>query len=98
MVSLPATTRAVIAPKAGGLEALTIVERDVPLPAADEILIAVRGAGLNRADILQRLGKYPSPAGASDILGMEVAGEVAAVGEAVTAFRPGDRVMALVAS
>jgi NADPH2:quinone reductase len=52
---------------------------------------------LNRADILQRLGKYPQPPGASDILGMEVAGEVAAVGEAVTAFRPGERVMALVA-
>lgn len=89
---------AVTAPRAGGLEALTLVERPVPAPAPDEILIAVRAAGLNRADILQRLGKYPPPAGASDVLGMEVAGEVAALGEGVTGFREGDRVMALVAS
>jgi len=89
--------RAVIAPRAGGLEALTVVERPLANPAADEILIAVRAAGLNRADILQRLGKYPPPPGASDILGMEVAGEVAAVGDTVTAFRIGDRVMTLVA-
>jgi putative PIG3 family NAD(P)H quinone oxidoreductase len=97
MITVPASMRAVIAPRAGGLEALTVVERPLANPAADEILIAVRAAGLNRADILQRLGKYPPPPGASDILGMEVAGEVAAVGDTVTAFRIGDRVMTLVA-
>jgi NADPH2:quinone reductase len=90
--------RAVIAPTPGGPDALTIVERPVPTPAADEILVAVRAAGLNRADALQRQGKYPVPPGASDILGMEVAGEVAAAGRAVTRFKPGDRVMALVSA
>src|SRR5215813_4568366 len=89
--------RAVIVPRAGGLEALTLVERQVPMPADGEILVAVRAAGLNRADILQRLGRYPPPPGASDVLGMEVSGEVAALGEGVTGFRVGGRVMALVA-
>ena len=74
------------------------MERPVPILADDEILIAVAAAGLNRADILQRMGKYPPPPGASDILGMECAGEVAAVGRLVTRFKVGDRAMALVAA
>jgi putative PIG3 family NAD(P)H quinone oxidoreductase len=91
------TMSAVAAPVAGGPDALVLVERPVPVPAADEVLIAVRAAGLNRADILQRMGKYPPPAGVTDILGMELAGTVAAVGPAVTRFKVGDRVIALVA-
>jgi NADPH:quinone reductase len=72
-------------------------ERDDPVPGDTELLIAVRGAGLNGADMMQRAGLYPAPPGApADIPGMEVAGEVVAVGSQVTRFTPGDRVMALV--
>jgi NADPH2:quinone reductase len=88
--------RAVIAPRPGGPEALAVVERPVPAPRAGEILLAVHAAGLNRADVLQRLGKYPPPPGASDILGMEAAGEVVAVGPDVRRWKPGDRAMVLV--
>jgi NADPH2:quinone reductase len=96
-VTLPTTMHAVIAAGAGGPEVLTLVERPVPRPGDGEILLAVRAAGLNRADVLQRLGKYPPPPGASDVLGMEAAGEVTAIGAGVARFRPGDRAMVLVA-
>src|SRR5262245_50347140 len=96
MRSVGKTMRAVIAPAPGGPEALAIVERPVPVPSTGEILVAVHAAGLNRADLLQRMGKYPPPPGASDVLGMEVAGEVAAVGPGVSRWQAGDRVMALV--
>lgn len=66
-------------------------------PAPDEVLIAVRATALNRADLLQIRGLYPPPAGASDILGLELAGDVIGIGERVTRWRIGDRVMALVA-
>ncbi|GGY54560.1 NAD(P)H-quinone oxidoreductase [Parvularcula lutaonensis] len=65
-------------------------------PAACEVLIAVEAAGVNRPDLLQRAGLYPPPEGASQALGLEVAGIVEAIGEQVTRFAPGDRVMALV--
>ncbi len=70
---------------------------DVPEPAIklDEILIRVRAAGVNRADLLQRQGFYPPPPGASEIIGMECAGEVVAVGASVTGWKIGDRAMAL---
>jgi NADPH2:quinone reductase len=72
-------------------------ERDDPVAGDTELLIAVRAAGLNGADIMQRAGFYPAPPGApADIPGMEVAGEVVAVGSQVTRFAAGDRVMALV--
>ena len=79
----------------GGADALQVQE--VPLPGlrAGHVLVRVRAAGVNRPDILQRSGMYPPPPGASDILGLEVAGEVAAVGEGVTRWREGDRVVAL---
>ncbi len=80
--------------KAGFLRA---TERPIPQPAADEILIQVAAAGINRPDILQRRGLYPPPVGVSDLPGLEVAGIVAATGEAVTRFRPGDAVCALLA-
>jgi putative PIG3 family NAD(P)H quinone oxidoreductase len=81
----------------GGPEVLRPVERDTPVPSAGEVLIRVAAAGVNRPDILQRLGKYPPPPGASDIPGLEVAGEVAALGSDVTRWKIGDAVCALVA-
>jgi NADPH:quinone reductase-like Zn-dependent oxidoreductase len=72
-------------------------ERNDPAPGDTELLVAVRAAGLNGADMMQRQGRYPAPPGApADIPGMEVAGEVVAVGSQVTRFSPGSRVMALV--
>jgi putative PIG3 family NAD(P)H quinone oxidoreductase len=67
----------------------------VPAPHRGQILIRVRAAGVNRPDLLQRDGRYPPPPGASPILGLEVAGEVAALGEDVTRWQVGDRVTAL---
>lgn len=66
-------------------------------PGPGEVLLGVRATAVNRADLLQRRGLYPPPPGASPILGLEAAGEVLEAGEGVTAFRPGDRVMALLA-
>jgi NADPH:quinone reductase len=80
----------------GGPEVLEASTRPVPQPAADEVLIRVLAAGVNGPDVLQRKGGYAPPPGASDIPGLEVAGEVAAVGRAVTRFRVGDRVCALI--
>ena len=79
----------------GPAEALRLAERPQPTPAPGEIRIRVRAAGVNRPDIVQREGRYPPPLGASDILGLEVAGEVDAVGEGVTRWALGDRVCAL---
>ena len=79
----------------GPAEALRVVQRPDLTPGAGEILIRVRAAGINRPDLLQRRGAYPPPPGASDILGLEVAGEVEAVGDRVDRWRIGDRVCAL---
>jgi len=88
--------KAVVVEKPGDEDALKL--GDVPEPAIkpDEILIRVRAAGVNRADLLQRQGFYPPPPGASEIIGMECAGEVAAIGASVTDWKIGDRVMALI--
>jgi putative PIG3 family NAD(P)H quinone oxidoreductase len=85
---------AVIARQPGGTEVLTRVEREVPKPAAGEVLIRVASAGVNRPDIMQRNG-MPVPPGTTDVLGLEAAGVVVAVGEGVTNLTPGDAVMAL---
>jgi NADPH2:quinone reductase len=78
-------------------DVIEIAERPDPVPGDRQILIAVRAAGLNRADLLQRAGKYPAPPGwPADIPGLEYAGEVCAVGSGVTQWRAGDRVMGLV--
>ena len=74
---------------------ISIAQGPVPTAAADELLIKVSAAGLNRADLLQRKGLYPPPEDASPIMGLEVAGEVLAVGSAVSGWQPGDRVCAL---
>jgi NADPH2:quinone reductase len=80
----------------GGPEVLRVVRRPVPALRGGEVLIRVAGAGVNRPDVMQRMGKYPPPPGASDIPGLEVAGEVHdTAGD--TRFRTGDRVCALVA-
>jgi len=66
-----------------------------PKPGPEDVLIKTAAAGVNRADLLQAKGKYPPPPGASDILGMEIAGEIVAIGHAVTRWRAGDKVCAL---
>jgi len=79
----------------GGPMVLKPEERPVPRPRAGEILIKVKAAGVNRPDVSQRRGHYPPPPGASDLPGLEVAGEVVAVGADVTRWQPGDSVTAL---
>jgi putative PIG3 family NAD(P)H quinone oxidoreductase len=88
--------KAVVFKGKGGPEVVALEERPEPVPARGEVLVRVRAAALNRADLLQRRGLYPPPPGTrEDIPGMELAGEVAAVGDGVTAWKPGDRVMAI---
>jgi putative PIG3 family NAD(P)H quinone oxidoreductase len=79
----------------GGPEVLRPATRRVPEPSAGEILIRVRAAGVNRPDVQQRAGNYAPPPGASDLPGLEVAGEVAVVGAGVTEWQVGDEVCAL---
>ena len=96
MTSLPNTMTVIAATKPGGPEVLVPETRPLPTFGADEILIRVRAAGVNRPDVMQRKGLYPPPPGAPDIIGLEIAGEVAAIGTGVTRFKVGDEVTALV--
>jgi putative PIG3 family NAD(P)H quinone oxidoreductase len=89
--------RAVVANGAGGPEVLSVGELPDPEPAPGELVLAVAAAGLNRADLLQRQGFYPPPPGASDVIGMECSGTVAAVGDGVEGWSVGDRACALLA-
>ena len=98
MSALPAEMTFIRIDRPGPPEVLVPDRMPVPEPAAGEVLIKVAAAGINRPDVLQRQGGYPPPPGASDVPGLEVAGEVAAVGEGVQRWRLGDRVMALVSS
>ena len=82
----------------GGPEVLRLTAVPDPTPTADQVLVRVGATALNRADVMQRLGQYPPPPGESDILGLELAGEVEAVGAAVKDLAPGDRVFGLVGS
>jgi putative PIG3 family NAD(P)H quinone oxidoreductase len=88
--------RAVVVAAPGGPEQLHVEDVPDPVVHDGEILVRVAGAGINRADLLQRQGFYPPPAGASDILGLEASGVVSALGPGVDAFAPGDKVMLLV--
>src|SRR5213595_1518536 len=93
---LPTTMRAVEISQPGGPEVLKLAERPVPQPKAHEILVRVAAAGVNRPDVLQRSGNYPVPPDASDLPGLEVAGEVVALGSSVKSFSVGNKVCALV--
>jgi NADPH:quinone reductase len=97
MEKLPAQMTVVGISKPGGPEVLLPETRAVPLPGTDEILIKVAAAGVNRPDVAQRSGAYPPPPGASDLPGLEIAGEVVAVGTAARKHKVGDKVMSLVA-
>ena len=82
-------------PRFGGPEVLTMAEGPAPEVQANEVLIEVHAAGINRPDVIQRMGMYPAPKGASPILGLEVAGVVTAVGYEVSNWQVGDQVCAL---
>jgi putative PIG3 family NAD(P)H quinone oxidoreductase len=93
---LPETMTVIEAKAAGGPEVLVPAKRPVPAPGPGEVLIEVAAAGINRPDVLQRQGLYPPPKGASDLLGLEVAGKIVARGPGATRFKDGDLVCALV--
>jgi putative PIG3 family NAD(P)H quinone oxidoreductase len=93
---MAATMRYVEMTASGEAEVLALAQAERPTPGHEQVLIRVLAAGINRPDIAQRRGLYPPPADASPVLGLEVAGEVAAVGAGVTRWAPGDRVCALV--
>jgi NADPH2:quinone reductase len=95
MPAIPTSMRAIEIAEPGGPEVLRPVERPVPQPRSGEVLIRVAAAGVNRPDIMQRMGKYPPPPGASDIPGLEISGEIVAVNR-VTAWTAGQSVCALV--
>src|SRR5271155_155260 len=88
--------RAIVAPRPGGPEALVIQLRSRPVPSEGEILVRVEAAGVNRPDVHQRQGHYPPPPGVTDVLGLEIAGEVTALGPNARVHRVGARVTALV--
>jgi NADPH2:quinone reductase len=79
----------------GGPEQLRLTSRPVPRCAEGEVLVQVAAAGVNRPDVMQRQGRYPPPPGASDLPGLEISGEIAAVGPGVAGLARGDRVLAL---
>ena len=89
--------RAITVSQPGGPEVLRLDEVEMPVVAADEVLIKVAAAGVNRADLHQRQGRYPPPPGASEIIGLEVSGQIAATGEEVDDWSVGDRCVALLA-
>lgn len=95
MQPTPKTMTVIEAKGQGGPEVLVPSTRPVPSPGPGEVLIAVEAAGINRPDVLQRQGLYPPPKGASDLLGLEVAGRIASLGPGATRFSEGDAVCAL---
>ena len=92
---LPDTMTVIEAREAGGPDVLATAERAVPAPVAGEVLVKVATTGVNGPDMMQRKGLYPAPEGASDLMGLEIAGTVVARGEGVTAWAEGDEVCAL---
>ncbi len=93
---LPATMTAIEIREPGGPEVLVPTSRPRPDPGPGDVLVKVAAAGVNRPDVLQRLGGYPPPPGASDIPGLEIAGPIVSLGEGVDGWAPGDEVSALV--
>lgn len=88
--------KAMVAPEPGGVEALRLVEMPEPEPGPGDLLVAVHATAVNRGDVMQRRGLYPPPEGVTEVLGLELAGEVVAAGPAVRGWGPGDRVCAVV--
>ncbi len=97
MTSIPSSMTAIEITTPGGPDVLKPLTMPTPAPGAGEVLIKVAAAGVNRPDVLQRIGAYPPPPGASEIPGLEVAGEVVALGEGASLWKTGDKVCALVA-
>jgi len=94
--NLPASMTAIAIREPGGPDVLIARQMPLPSPGDGEILVKVAAAGVNRPDVMQRQGRYPPPKGATDIPGLEIAGQVVALGNGVTRWQAGDRVMALV--
>jgi NADPH2:quinone reductase len=94
-MSVPTQMNLIEAAGAGGPEVLKLTQGPVPQAGAQDVLIRVAAAGVNRPDVLQRMGRYPIPPDASPIIGLEVAGEIAAIGAAVNQWKVGDKVCAL---
>ncbi|MFK4825312.1 NAD(P)H-quinone oxidoreductase [Paenochrobactrum sp. BZR 588] len=95
--SYPSKMQAIEIKEAGSPDVLSLITRDIPEPKEGEILVHVHAAGVNRPDVLQRLGQYAPPEGASDIPGLEIAGDVVAVGAQTSRYKIGDKVCALLA-
>ena len=95
LANIPPTQTVIEIKQPGGPEVLVPATRPVPEPKAGEVLIRIASAGINRADCLQRMGRYPMPPGASDIPGLECAGTVVKIGDGAEGFAPGDQVCAL---
>ena len=95
--NIPEKMKVIEVPQPGSADVLVFGERPTPEPDGEEVLIQVAGAGMNRADIMQREGKYPPPPGASDLLGLEVSGTVVALGRGAENLSIGSKVCALVA-
>ena len=96
MLRIPSTMRAIEIAEPGGPDVLRVVQRPVPEPRAGEALVRVVAAGVNRPDVMQRMGKYPPPPGTTDIPGLEIAGEIV-TSPPGSRFTPGQQVCALVA-
>src|SRR5471032_1852245 len=96
MSTVPAQMTAIVIRSPGGPEVLVPQERPVPAPGPREVLVRVAAAGVNRPDVMQRKGLYPPPPGATDIPGLEIAGEVVALGAKVARWKAGDKLMGLV--
>jgi len=96
MSAVPPRMTAIVIRSPGGPDMLVPQERPVPALGAHEVLVKVAAAGVNRPDVMQRKGLYPPPPGATDIPGLEIAGEVVALGPDVQRWKTGDRVMGLV--
>ncbi len=95
-MALPSSMTVIGIKAPGGPEMLVPEQRPVPTPGEGEILVKVAAAGVNRPDVMQRQGLYPPPKGAPDVPGLEIAGEIVALGSGVRRWKTGDRVMALV--
>jgi NADPH2:quinone reductase len=96
MSTIPTRMTAIVIGSPGGPEVLVPEERPVPQPGEHEVLVKVAAAGVNRPDVMQRKGLYPPPPGATDIPGLEIAGEIVALGPKVQRWKAGDKVMGLV--